>query len=375
MQVELDASLRRWTDAALIDSGQATRIREFESAAAPSQKARLPMVIGLVLGGAMLAAGILLFVGAHWDDLSPAQRMGLLVFTVGGSHLAAVFCAERFRAMAMTLHAVGTAALGGGIFLAGQIFNMQEHWPTGMLLWAIGAVAGWWLLRQWPQLAFAALLIPFWLSGEWTEATSGSTNAYRIVVVGWTLLAMCYLSVRHPGTHPQDQDVATVFAWIGGLALLPSALGVTLELWTFSRQAEWTPALWAGWAGAILIPLALAWFYRRKQAWMNGVAAVWVIGLSWIANQRFEVLVYAWCLVGCVGLIAWGLVEMRSERVNLGMAGFALTMVFFFFSSVMDRLGRSTSLIALGAAFLGGGWYWEKLRRKLVAQAQSGGAL
>ena len=72
-------------------------------------------------------------------------------------------------------------------------------------------------------------------------------------------------------------------------------------------------------------------------------------------------------------MIAWGVYELRAERINLGMVGFALTIVFFFFSSVMDKLGRSASLMALGVLFLGGGWYWEKLRRKLVAQSVSGG--
>jgi len=42
------------------------------------------------------------------------------------------------------------AALGGGIFLSGQIFHLQEHWPGGLLLWAAGAWVGWWLLGQWP---------------------------------------------------------------------------------------------------------------------------------------------------------------------------------------------------------------------------------
>ena len=55
------------------------------------------------------------------------------------------------------------------------------------------------------------------------------------------------------------------------------------------------------------------------------------------------------------------------------MAGFALTIVFFFFSSVMDKLGRSASLMTLGVLFVGGGWYGEKLRRKLVAGLASGG--
>ena len=79
---------------------------------APRRGARAPILIGLALGGIMLAAGVLLFVAAHWMDLSPTERMALLVLAVGGSHLAAAFCADRFSAMAVTLHAVGTACAG-----------------------------------------------------------------------------------------------------------------------------------------------------------------------------------------------------------------------------------------------------------------------
>jgi uncharacterized membrane protein len=69
-------------------------------------------------------------------------------------------------------------------------------------------------------------------------------------------------------------------------------------------------------------------------------------------------------------MIAWGVREGRSERVNMGMAGFALTLLFFYFSQVMDKLGRSASLIGLGLLFLAGGWALERLRRRLVAQAR-----
>ncbi len=40
--------------------------------------------------------------------------------------------------------------------------------------------------------------------------------------------------------------------------------------------------------------------------------------------------------------------------INLGSAGFAATVLWFYFSSVMDKLGRSFSLIALGLLFLAG---------------------
>jgi uncharacterized membrane protein len=76
------------------------------------------------------------------------------------------------------------------------------------------------------------------------------------------------------------------------------------------------------------------------------------------------------CWLGSIGLIAWGLKEARKERINLGIAAFALTVVYFYFSTVMDKLGRAASLIGLGMLFLLGGWLLEKTRRRLVAQLE-----
>ena len=374
MQIELESSLDRWTQAALLNSEQAARIREYENTHAPRRGARVPILIGLALGGIMLAAGVLLFVAAHWNDLSPAQRMTLLILAVGGSHLSAAFCAERFRAMAITLHAVGTAALGGAIFLAGQIFNMQEHWPTGVLLWAIGALAGWWLLRDWPQLAFSALLVPFWLVGEWTEAVSQRMDVFPVVAAFFTLLAICYLSVRSSRNDVHDTYPARTFAWIGGIGALPSVLTLALWNWWGNTRALMPGTLGViGWVGAFLLPLGFAFIYRKGQTWMNAVAALWVGVLSALTFQHVPLWIFAWCAVGSAGMIAWGIHEFRTERVNLGMTGFALTILCFYFSNVMDKLGRSTSLIVLGVVFLAGAWYWEKLRRKLVAHVQAGG--
>jgi uncharacterized membrane protein len=374
MQIELESSLDRWTQAALLNSEQAANIRDFETARAPRRAARLPILIGVALGGVMLAAGVLLFVAAHWIDLSPFQRMALLFIAVGGSHLAGAFANDRFPAMSVTLHAVGTAALGGAIFLAGQVYNMQEHWPTGILLWAIGALAGWWLLRTWPQLAFSALLVPFWLIGEWVEATPRELESFPIVAAFCVLLALCYLSVRTPQMEARNPYVARALGWIGGLGVLPSVLLLILWDWDTRTRSFVAGKLGiTGWIAAFALPLAFAFLYRKVAAWMNVIAAVWVGVLSALTFQHAPLLIYAWCAVGSAGMIAWGIAEFRAERVNLGMAGFAITLLCFYFSSVMDKLGRSTSLIVLGVLFLAGAWYWEKLRRKLVARVTAGG--
>jgi uncharacterized membrane protein len=114
---------------------------------------------------------------------------------------------------------------------------------------------------------------------------------------------------------------------------------------------------------------------------MNFIAGLWVValGTTSLSSQPNESLLrYVWrelglygiCALGSIGLIAWGLNEARKERINLGVAGFALTVLFFYFSNVMDKLGRSASLIGLGLLFLLGGWLLERTRRQLVARLE-----
>jgi uncharacterized membrane protein len=372
--MELEPSLERWVEAQILDRQQADRIRQFEAEQLQPRRARWPVIMAVAFGGIMLAAGVLLFVSAHWDEMSPFRRMALLVLAVGGFHVGGALSLERFRALGVTLHAVGTVALGGAIAMAGQIFNMQEHWPAAVLMWAVGAIAGWLLLGDWPHLALAAILVPWWLAGEWVEAVVLSSNAWPVTTCGILLLAICYLSVRLPGAGSRENHVHTALMWLGGLALLPASLAVAVGSHANGRPpATGAATLAIGWACAILLPLGFAYAFRRNAAWMNLVAALWVVGLSLAAEAQMEILVYAWCAIGAAGMIAWGIYELRAERINLGMAGFALTIIFFFFSSVMDKLGRSASLMALGVVFVGGGWYGEKLRRKLVAGLVSGG--
>jgi hypothetical protein len=110
---------------------------------------------------------------------------------------------------------------------------------------------------------------------------------------------------------------------------------------------------------------------------MNAISAVWVLSLGLVAPHRaflwneWDVMgFYIWAAVGSAGLVAWGIAEARRERINLGVAAFAITVLFFYFSNVMDKLGRAESLVGAGLLFLFGGWGLERIRRLLVARLQ-----
>ena len=62
--------------------------------------------------------------------------------------------------------------------------------------------------------------------------------------------------------------------------------------------------------------------------------------------------------------------EQRTERINVGALLFGAIVLFFYFSNVMDKLGRAASLIGFGLLFLAGGWALEHARRRLVRTAK-----
>jgi uncharacterized membrane protein len=335
-----------------------------------STRLRWPIWIVLVFGGLMLGAGVLLFVSAHWDTLSPQVQFVLVLTLVAAFHVGGALTTERFPEIATALHTVGTVALGAGIYLTGQIFNLDEHWPSGLLLWSAGAAIAWALLKEWPHLALTAILVPAWLNGEWVVATGYHFFNDRdwIRICGCFLLALTYFTAVQ-GEHGDTRR--KVLLWIGGIAMVPAGLWLAFFDSFLPYRFEMSNSLHAvGWAVALGLPLLLAFCLRRKAAWPNAVAIVWVLVLINLRPLTGEWSVYLWWAIGAIGLAAWGVQEARSERINVGAAIFALTVLTFYFSQVMDKLGRSASLVGFGLLFLAGGWSLERARRLLVLQMQ-----
>src|SRR5579864_894093 len=357
MAADLETGIERWLNARLIDAATAERIRAFERSRSRHTPHSWPMLIAVGFGTLMLAAGVLLFVAAHWDRISPGSRFALVLLLVGLLHLIGVATLDRSPALSLAMHAAGTISAGAGIFLTGQIFNLAEHWPTGVLLWAVAGWIGWALLRHWSQAALAAILTPAWLLSEWEEATRRFSASGHVAMEGLLLLAVAYLAAR---SSELDTPLRRALNWIGGIALIPSYLCLAFLGSDFGRSgAAHLPLflLLTGWAVAWLYPLATAFVLRGKQAWPVAVAALWIFifgGLSFDYHDSDVPLgiyalhtlgPYLWGALGSIGLIAWGLRDRVKNRVNLGTVIFIVTLGCFYFSDLLDKLGRSVSLI------------------------------
>ncbi len=274
----LEELLRRWSASASSTTETAERIRAYEQTR--EQPAGLRWQVCWRWPSAefcWLPASSCLS-PREWDQLSPWSRFFLVLGMVVVIHGAAILVREPFEKLAITLHGVGTMAAGAAIFLVGQIFNLQEHWPAGVLLWSLCAIAGWVLLADQVQQTIAMLLIPAWILCDWWVRTDGYRGDTLFLVRMLASFAALYLTA-FVGTKKR-----LVFSLLFAAAAIALTIAVVLLSQDLNHWYGWatTPAVplhlaIVGWCWIVVVPLLVAW--RLKPSAILTVAVVIVSGI------------------------------------------------------------------------------------------------
>jgi uncharacterized membrane protein len=381
---DFEPLLNRWQSAGVLDAEAAARIRAFEKEQTRPSGLRWQGLVALILGAILLACGVVLFVSAHWDQLGPGARYVLVLGMVAVFHLAAGFTRNNYRGLSTALHAVGTISTGAAIALVGQIFNIEEHWPAAILLWAIAALVGWILLRDQVQQILTLLLFPAWLLSEFSFYAEGHIGGE--VYVGRFLIvwALFYLTIFLGTKRKAVQGIlfaAAAIASVTGIVLM-------LESWrSWNAEQTFLPfgvRFW-GWAAIAVLPLGIAAFRGHKGLIPIAAALGFSLVLPWCMRTWMEninsgiftrselqtepnLLAHALVAAFAIFVCWWGVKQASRALVNLGLVGFAIAVGWFYFSNIFDKVGRSLGLIGLGILFLAGGWTLEKTRRRLLAR-------
>jgi uncharacterized membrane protein len=384
---DIESLLNRWQTAGVLDAEAAARIRAFEEKQDKPAGLRWQGIVALILGAILLACGVALFVSAHWDELGPAARFAIVIAMVTVFHLAGGFARKSFLGLSTTLHAVGTLSTGAAIALVGQIFNISEHWPAAILMWALAALAGWILLRDQAQQTLTLLLFPAWMLCELSFRMDGyigdDVYAGRFLFV-WAILYLTFFLGSKRKIVQGILFAAAAVAAVGGIVAM-------LTGWaSWSSEQTLIPfsiRVWA-WIALAVLPLLIAAFHGHKGLVPPAAAVAFSIALPWCYRSWTET--YNWdqshrvytqiepnlaahALVAAFAIFLcwWGVRLAQKALVNLGIVGFAIAVAWFYFSNLFDKMGRSLGLIGLGVLFLAGGWALEKMRRRILAGMDS----
>jgi uncharacterized membrane protein len=380
---DIESLLNRWQTAGVLDAAAAGRIRAFEETQEKPGGLRWQGMVALILGAILLACGVVLFVSAHWDELGPGARFAIVLAMVTIFHLAGGYVRKDFAGLSTTLHAVGTVSTGAAIALVGQIFNIQEHWPAAVLMWALAALAGWILLRDQAQEILTLLLFPAWMLSELAFYMDGYIGEYVYIGRFLFVWAILFLTFFLASKHKAVQGI--LFA-VGAIAAITGVV-LMLDGWaSWSSDQSFIPfstRVWA-WIALAALPLLIAAFHGHKGLIPPALAVPFSIALPWCFRTwtesynwgggnhvytRTEPNLVAHALVAlfAVFLCWWGVRLASKALVNLGIVGFAIVVAWFYFSDIWDKMNRSLSLIGLGVLFLAGGWALEKMRRRILA--------
>lgn len=300
--------------------------------------------------------------------MSPGARYVLVLAIVAVFHVGGGLARESFPGLSTVLHAVGTLAVGPAVALVGQTFNIEAHWPAAVLVWALAALAGWMLLRDQAQQTLALLLMPEWMVCELAYHADGyigdSVYVGRVLFT-WAILYLTFFV----GSR---RKVVEGFLFAAGAIAAVSGVAAMLSNWaSWSAGQSFIPfgtRAWA-WIAIAALPLVIAAFHGHKGLIPMAAAVAFALTLPWCSTKAEPNLLAHVLVAGfAVFLCAWGVKLASRSLVNLGIAGFAAAVTWFYFSDVFSALGRAFGLIGLGILFLAGGWVLEKTRRGILAR-------
>lgn len=345
-------------------------------------------------GALLVAAGIALLIGAHWDEIPRGVKLFAGLALMLGVHGASWWLRDARKDYPKTgeaLHFAGSLLFLGNIALVGQIYHLSSRPGNAFLLWWLGIAALPWLLRSPVQFALLLLGIGVWFGVEINDRTSCIRFDDEHQVMAYALLGLVFTGfgfLLRRGANPAFSIVAETFGllvftmfsypltWAGFLSwggrhgeltpwLLPvlaalAALLVALgcrHLTTLSRQWRVTWGATLAGAAALLVvancvPVSRDWHWLGNMTPLNTVAAVafFIFGL-------LEVQV--------------GVLQRARFLVNLGVLFIALDIIATYIGLFGSMAFTGVMFIVSGVFLMVFAVFLEKKRRKLMQQIKA----
>jgi len=352
------------------------------------------LVIISFIGAVLVAAGIALVIGAHWEEIPRGVKLFAGLALMLGAHSAGWWLREARNSYPKTgeaLHFAGSLLFLANIALVGQIYHLSSRPASAFLVWWLGIAALPWLLRSAAQFALLLLGIGIWLGVEINDATSVIRFDDEHQVLVYAMLGLVFAGFGFLLRKSFRKDFSVVAETFGLLVFVIFSYPLTWAgfLSRGDRSAElsqWIlPALGA--LAALLVAFGCRNLTSLPKQWrvtwgatLAGAAALLVAADFMPQQNEWHWFGHMTPLntVAAVAVFIFGLLQVQvgvQERsrflVNLGVTFIALDIIATY-------IGLFGSMAFTGMMFIGSGVFLilfavflEKKRRALMQQIKT----
>jgi uncharacterized membrane protein len=348
---------------------------------------RLLLILS-VIGGIMVAAGLILVMAANWDRIPELVKISAGLALMVGCHLGGWWLrrAGRFHAAAEGLNLIGSLLFLGNIALLGQVFNLGSRPQNAILLWLAGIAPTALLLRSKPQHILTLLAATVWLGYEtfhregWFHVTGGEQGGWPILLLGANAFIALGVWLKRGAFGPTTEKHGLLLAHLVTLPLtwpfflanttlqsgdllialvVSLAVGGLLLLGVWRNQTVLTAQWRVTWAATLLGVLLLGWlallYGDRWDTYRHEVHPV-----SWAAS----IGLFVFCLLQ----VQVGLLRQSPWLVNLAIVFIAAHLITAYVKLFGTMLTTGTVFIVGGVFLVALAIYLERKRRQLLAQ-------
>jgi uncharacterized membrane protein len=389
----LPEEIKKWVTEKIIEPTQGERILAMypPEAGVPS---RLIAIISMI-GGTLLMAGIVLFIGANWQHIGNWTKIIGLLALLAGAHYAGFrlkMSPGHYPKTGEVFFMMGCILFLAGIALVSQIFHLNARPATGVLVWWLGIAAIPFITNSRGAQFVSIVAFLVWLGMEF--ATDGSILALN----------------RDSDRYFHEGVLIQYLALFLGLGMALFVSGIALRSGRFLEFAG-THEKW----GLLVLhaTLYLLGFYRHLDRYSHdsihllllspgplllvvvllGASAWWAVKVNraalihlgpWLALALAApaMALMGWDLndggwtvsaIACVALFVLDLALIRQgvaggqeAWINLAIAFIAVNIITRYFDLFGSMMEGSLLFITSGALILGGGIYAERQRRRLL---------
>jgi uncharacterized membrane protein len=147
-----------------------------------------------IIGAALIGAGAISFVAAHWEQITPSAKIVLIVTCMLMVHIVGFYLwkiSAKSPRLGHALVVLGTLVFGANIGLMAQIFHIKSHFYNGFFAWAIGAIVMAYAVESVPN-AVIAIIVSFIGFCGWADYNHLSFCYYPFVAAAIFLPFACF---------------------------------------------------------------------------------------------------------------------------------------------------------------------------------------